>query len=80
MPISPLYAGLPDDPRISPVVESWKGATKTVGLAAIGLAAAGAVLHGLFSKGNTVTAEEEHEAEELVVKTAAVQPENREEL
>ena len=75
-----LYSGLPEDPRISPVVESWKGATKTVGLAAMGLAAAGAVLHGLFSKGNQVSAEEEHEAEELVVKTAAVEPENREGL
>ena len=77
-----LYSGLPEDPRISPVVESWKGATKTVGLAAMGLAAAGAVLHGLFSKGNQVTAEEEHEAEELVVKTAAAPeaPDSREGL
>ena len=77
-----LYSGLPEDPRISPVVESWKGATKTVGLAAMGLAAAGAVLHGLFAKGNSVSAEEEHEAEELVVKIAAAPeaPDNREGL
>ena len=31
-----IYAGLPADPQISPVVEAWKGVTKTVGLAAIG--------------------------------------------
>ena len=61
-----LYAGLPDDPRISPLVEGWKGPAKTVGLAAAGLAAAGAVLHGLLARANEVSAEEEHEAEELV--------------
>ena len=31
-----IYAGLPKDPRISPVVEVWKGLTKYAGLAAIG--------------------------------------------
>ena len=61
-----LYAGLPDDPRISPVVQGWKGGAKKVGLAAIGLAAAGAVLHGLFAKANKVSALEEHEAEALL--------------
>ena len=35
-----IYAGLPADPRISPVVEAWKGVTKFVGLAAIGAFAA----------------------------------------
>ena len=28
-----LYAGLPNDPRISPLVEAWKGVTKYAGLA-----------------------------------------------
>ena len=27
-----IYAGLPKDPRISPVVELWKGVTKYAGL------------------------------------------------
>ncbi len=61
-----LYAGLPDDPRISPLVEGWKGPAKTVGLAAAGLAAVGAVLHGVFAKPNAVTPHEDHEAEALV--------------
>ena len=61
-----LYSDLPTDPKISGVVESWKGVTKTVGLAAIGLAAVGSVLHGLMSRGNKVSAEDEQEAEELV--------------
>ena len=63
-----LYAGLPDDPRISPVVEGWKGPAKTAGLAAMGLAAVGAVLHGMFARPNTVSPREEVEAEHLVQK------------
>ncbi len=65
-----LYAGLPDEPQISAVVEGWKGPAKGVALAAVGAAAAGAVLHGVLAKPNTVSAEEEHEAEELVEETA----------
>ena len=64
-----LYAGLPDDPKISPVVRGWKGPAKTVGLAVAGLAAAGALLHGLFARPNEVTPLEEAEAEELVDET-----------
>ncbi len=63
-----LYAGLPDDPQISPVVEGWKGPAKTAGLAAMGLAAVGAVLHGMFARPNTVSPREEVEAEQLVQK------------
>lgn len=61
-----LYSGLPENPRISPVVEGWKGFTKTLGLAVIGAAAVGSVLHGLLGRANKVSAQEEHEAEELV--------------
>ena len=61
-----LYSGLPADPSISEVVDVWKGPTKAIGLAAIGLAAAGSILHGLFSRGNRVTPEDGGEAEELV--------------
>ena len=31
-----IYAGLPKDPTISPIVELWKGVTKYAGLTAIG--------------------------------------------
>ena len=31
-----LYAGLPNNPRISPLVEAWKGVSKYAGLAIIG--------------------------------------------
>ena len=40
-----LYAGLPEDPKVSPMVELWKGTAKPLGLAAIGLALIGAFFH-----------------------------------
>lgn len=61
-----IYSGLPDEPRISPVIEGWKGPLKTAALAVAGLTAAGAALHAIFAKPNTVSAHEEEEAEELV--------------
>ena len=61
-----IYADLPRDPRISPVVEAWKGTTKVVGLAAIGLAAVGVTLHGLFGRPNEVTPRDREHAHDLV--------------
>src|SRR5690606_38031493 len=61
-----LYSNLPEEPRISPVVQGWKGVTKTLGLAAIGAAAVGSVLHGLLARANKVSAEDEVHAEKLV--------------
>ncbi|MBB5222284.1 formate dehydrogenase iron-sulfur subunit [Amaricoccus macauensis] len=61
-----IYADLPADPRISPVVEAWKGVTKTVGLAAIGVMAVGAALHGFFGRPNEVTGRDREEAQRLV--------------
>ncbi|MFT4148810.1 MAG: formate dehydrogenase subunit beta [Paracoccaceae bacterium] len=69
-----LYSGLSADPHISTVVREWKGPAKKIGLAAIGLAAVGSILHGLFARANTVSAEEEHEAEELVAQAIPGQP------
>ena len=61
-----IYSGLPDDPRISPLVEGWKGVTKTAGMAVIGLAAAGAVLAGIFTRGLRVDEHDEEQAERIV--------------
>jgi formate dehydrogenase iron-sulfur subunit len=61
-----IYEGLPDDPKISPVVETWKGVTKQIGLVAIGFAAVTSVVHGLFARPNRVTPEDEANAERLV--------------
>ncbi|OYX69122.1 MAG: formate dehydrogenase subunit beta [Rhizobiales bacterium 32-66-11] len=60
-----IYAGLPKNPTISPVVEIWKGMTKYVGFAAIGLAAAAGVLHHLVAGPNKVSKEDEENAEKL---------------
>jgi formate dehydrogenase iron-sulfur subunit len=61
-----IYSDLPDNPRISAVVQTWKGATKYVGLAAMGFAAAASVLHGIFARPNRVTPEDTANAERLV--------------
>jgi formate dehydrogenase iron-sulfur subunit len=60
-----IYAGLANDPRISPVVELWKGATKYAGLTAIAAFAAFGFLHHLVSGANRVKPEDEARAKEL---------------
>ncbi len=61
-----IYSNLPRDPRISPVVNAWKGVAKYVGFAALGLAAAAGVLHSALTGPNRVTREDEEKAEDLV--------------
>jgi formate dehydrogenase iron-sulfur subunit len=64
-----IYNNLPDDPKISAVVNTWKGVTKYAGLAFMGFVAAGSILHGLFTRPNRVAAEDEENAERLVNET-----------
>lgn len=60
-----IYAGLPNNPTISPIVEVWKGVSKYVGLAAIGAFAAFGFLHHAVAGANRVTEEDEKNAERL---------------
>lgn len=60
-----LYAGLPKDPKISPVVELWKGITKNVGLFGIGIAAVTGFLHYVVTGPNRVSDEDEDAAVKL---------------
>ncbi len=60
-----IYAGLPNNPTISPIVEVWKGVTKYVGLAAIGAFAVIGFLHHTIAGPNRVTEEDEKNAERL---------------
>ena len=60
-----LYANLPDNPRISPLVEAWKGMAKYAGFAVIGLTAAFGLLHHLVTGANRVTKHDEEEAERI---------------
>ncbi|SER35711.1 formate dehydrogenase (quinone-dependent) iron-sulfur subunit [Faunimonas pinastri] len=69
-----IYADLPDQPKISAVVQSWKGVTKYAGLAVMGLAAAGSILHGILGKPNRVTDEDEEGAEKLTSNPSATDP------
>ena len=69
-----IYAGLPDDPRISPLVEPWKGVTKYAGLAVMGIAAAASVFHIAIAGRNRVTAEDDEEARRRRMAAAPIRP------
>ncbi len=60
-----LYSGLPNDPKISPVVEAWKGLSKYAGMAVLGLTAAFGFIHYILQGPNRVTDEDEENAEKL---------------
>jgi len=66
-----LYANLPQNPRISQVVELWKGLTKYAGMAAVGFAAAFAFVHATVARRNDVSRAEDREAEHLIDEEAA---------
>jgi len=60
-----IYAGLPNNPRISPIVEMWKGVSKYAGMAVIGLTAAAGVIHHILQGANRVSEEDEDSADKL---------------
>ena len=57
-----LYANLPDQPKISSIVQLWKGGFKAVGLAGLALAAVGSFFHYVAAGPNEVDKHEEDEA------------------
>ena len=60
-----LYAGLAVNPRISPIVEWWKGLGKYAGLAAMGLAVASGFIHHLVVGANRASRQDEDNARKL---------------
>jgi formate dehydrogenase iron-sulfur subunit len=60
-----LYAGLPDNPRISPLVGMWKGVLKPLSLAAIAFAGVFGLVHYVTKGPNRVTEHDEEEAARL---------------
>jgi formate dehydrogenase iron-sulfur subunit len=60
-----VYSNLPKDPKISPLVDLWKGVTKYAGLGAIGAFAVLGFLHYVVSGPNRVTRRDEDNAEKL---------------
>jgi formate dehydrogenase iron-sulfur subunit len=60
-----IYSNLPEDPRISPVVQAWKGVSKYFGFAAMGVVAAASIVHAVVAGPNRVSADDEAKAEDL---------------
>jgi formate dehydrogenase iron-sulfur subunit len=60
-----IYANLPDNPRISPLVEAWKGVGKYAGMAVIALTAAAGFVHHLLQGPNKVSEQDEENADRL---------------
>jgi formate dehydrogenase iron-sulfur subunit len=60
-----IYHGLPNNPRISPVVELWKGVTKYAGLGVIAAFAAIGFVHHIVNGPNRVSSEDESKAKGL---------------
>src|SRR5580765_424930 len=58
-----LYHGLPDEPKISPMVSLWKGFAKPLALAGIALTALAGFFHYTRIGPNEVTEEEDAEAD-----------------
>jgi formate dehydrogenase iron-sulfur subunit len=69
-----LYADLPKDPKISPLVEAWKGAAKPVALIGLGLTALFGFLHYVSTGPNEVEETDEEQA-----KSAIDQPDEKRE-
>jgi formate dehydrogenase iron-sulfur subunit len=63
-----IYSGLPKDPKISPMVRLWKGATKPLAVLAIFGAALAGFLHYVGIGPNEVTEEDEKAARREVEK------------
>ena len=61
-----LYAGLPDNPRISPLVDIWKGLLKPVSLAGIAFAAVAGFVHWITAGPNEVQPKDDAEARQLL--------------
>jgi formate dehydrogenase iron-sulfur subunit len=61
-----IYAGLPDDPHISTIVQLWKGLFKPVALAGIAFAAVAGFFHWIVAGPNEVQPEDEEKARHLL--------------
>jgi formate dehydrogenase iron-sulfur subunit len=61
-----LYANLPKDPKISPLVEVWKGAAKPVALIGLGLTALFGFLHYVSTGPNEVEETDEEQAKKAI--------------
>jgi formate dehydrogenase iron-sulfur subunit len=68
-----IYANLPDRPRISPLVDLWKGVVKPLSLVGIGFAVIAGFLHWILEGPNEVEPQDEAQAAEIL-KSAGKSP------
>jgi formate dehydrogenase iron-sulfur subunit len=61
-----IYANLPDQPRISPLVDLWKGVVKPLSLVGIALAVIAGFFHWVVEGPNEVEPQDEAEAADLL--------------
>lgn len=61
-----IYANLPDEPKISPIVKTWKGISKYVGISAITGAIVATAAHAMMFGASRVKKKEEIEAKEAL--------------
>jgi formate dehydrogenase iron-sulfur subunit len=66
-----LYAGLPVDPSISPLVSLWKGVTKPLAVLALAGVVVGSLFHYVIKGPNEVSRETEEEIEKEIEKEEA---------
>jgi formate dehydrogenase iron-sulfur subunit len=69
-----LYSGLPDKPRISPVVGAWKGIIKPLALIGIAFAALAGFFHAVTIGPNEVTDEDEAEGKRVLEESESEKP------
>ncbi|SFV33727.1 formate dehydrogenase subunit beta [Hyphomicrobium facile] len=69
-----IYSNLPDNPRISPTVDFWKGLIKPVSLAGIAAAAIAGFMHWVIAGPNEAQPEDEDAAEHLIEAKAKSPP------
>jgi formate dehydrogenase iron-sulfur subunit len=72
-----LYHGLPENPRISPMVRLWKGAAKPIALGIMALTALAGFFHYTRIGPNEVTAEDEAAARDEARRIRGEPPEER---
>jgi formate dehydrogenase iron-sulfur subunit len=61
-----IYAGLPDDPHISPLVRAWKGVMKPIAMAGLAFTAVIGFVHWVVAGPNEVEPEDEERGRELL--------------
>jgi formate dehydrogenase iron-sulfur subunit len=61
-----IYAGLPDTPRISPLVQIWKGMMKPIALAGLAFTAVAGFAHWLVAGPNEVQPEDDTQGERVL--------------